>query len=64
MTTGAAAKLKDGPQMHAKKSPVVDSNRLPRTKVWGEPDSAVRWQGAFALYGGEGDTTASSTIVY
>lgn len=45
-------------------SRVIDSNKLPRTKVWGETDSAVRWQGAFALYGGEGGTTASSTIVY
>jgi quercetin dioxygenase-like cupin family protein len=43
---------------------VIDSNKLPRTKVWGETDKAVSWQGAFALYGGKGGTTASSTIVY
>jgi quercetin dioxygenase-like cupin family protein len=42
---------------------LVDSNKLPRTKVWGETDKAVNWQGAFAVYGGHG-TTASSTIVY
>jgi quercetin dioxygenase-like cupin family protein len=44
-------------------NPVVDSNKLERTKVWGESDPTVRWQGAFARYGGHG-ATASSTIVY
>ena len=44
-------------------NPVVDSNKLERTKVWGESDAAVRWQGAFARYGAHG-ATASSTIVY
>ena len=39
-------------------------NTLPRTRVWGETDPAVRWQGAFAIYGGDGGATASSTIVY
>lgn len=43
--------------------PVVASDKLPRTKVWGETDPAVSWAGAFAVYGGHG-TTASSTIVY
>jgi quercetin dioxygenase-like cupin family protein len=42
---------------------VVASDRLARTKVWGETDKAVRWAGAFAVYGGQG-ATASSTIVY
>ena len=42
---------------------VVDSLKLERTKVWGDGDAAVRWQGAFATYGGHG-ATASSTIVY
>jgi quercetin dioxygenase-like cupin family protein len=42
---------------------IVASDKLPRTKVWGETDSAVSWAGAFAVYGGHG-TTASSTIVY
>jgi quercetin dioxygenase-like cupin family protein len=42
---------------------VVASDKLARTKVWGETDAAVRWAGAFAVYGGHG-TTASSTIVY
>jgi hypothetical protein len=41
---------------------VVASDKLPRTKVWGETDPAVRWAGAFAVYGGHG-TTAFSTIV-
>jgi quercetin dioxygenase-like cupin family protein len=44
-------------------SPIVASDRLARTAVWGESDPAVRWAGAFAVYGGHG-TTASSTIVY
>ena len=43
--------------------PIVASQSLPRTKVWGETDKAVRWAGAFATYGGHG-ATASSTIVY
>jgi quercetin dioxygenase-like cupin family protein len=42
---------------------VVASDKLVRTKVWGETDAAVRWAGAFAVYGGHG-ATASSTIVY
>jgi quercetin dioxygenase-like cupin family protein len=42
---------------------VVDATKLKRTKVWGEIDKAVNWEGAFAVYGGNG-TTASSTIVY
>src|SRR3984885_7055484 len=44
-------------------NPVVDSTKLERAKVWGQSGSSVRWQGAFARYGGNG-TTASSTIVY
>src|ERR1043165_5453490 len=44
-------------------NPVVASDKLPRTKVWGEDHPAVRWAGAFAAYGGHG-TTQSSTIVY
>ena len=44
-------------------SPVVESNKLKRTGVWGESDKAVHWAGAFAVYGGHG-TTTSSTIVY
>lgn len=42
---------------------IVQSNELPRTPVRGEGDANVKWNGAFALYGGHG-TTASSTIVY
>ena len=44
-------------------SPVVASDKLARTKVWGKTDTAVSWAGAFAVYGGHG-ATASSTIVY
>jgi quercetin dioxygenase-like cupin family protein len=62
MPPASATKLKpEAPRLTA--SPVVASDRLPRTKVWGETDPAVRWAGAFAVYGGHG-TTASSTIVY
>ena len=43
--------------------PVIDTGKLERTKVWGEGDGGVRWQGAFATCGGQG-ATASSTIVY
>ena len=43
--------------------PIVASDKLERTKVWGADDPTVRWAGAFAVYGGHG-TTASSTIVY
>jgi quercetin dioxygenase-like cupin family protein len=42
---------------------VVASDKLERTKVWGEEDASVRWAGAFAVYGGHG-TTQSTTIVY
>lgn len=45
------------------KSPVVASDKLQRTQVWGETDKAVSWAGAFAVYGGHG-AAASSTIVY
>jgi quercetin dioxygenase-like cupin family protein len=44
-------------------NPVVASEKLERTKVWGEDDPSVNWAGAFAVYGGHG-ATASSTIVY
>src|SRR5512138_2875226 len=43
--------------------PVIASDKLERTKVWGEDDASVRWAGAFASCGGRG-ATASSTIVY
>jgi quercetin dioxygenase-like cupin family protein len=42
---------------------VVASEKLERTKVWGEDDPSVRWAGAFASFGGQG-ATQSSTIVY
>ncbi|MGH6734593.1 MAG: cupin domain-containing protein [Methyloceanibacter sp.] len=62
MATATATKA--APKGSTVKTVILDSNKLPRNKVWGETDKAVRWQGAFALYGGEGGTTASSTIVY
>ena len=43
-------------------NPVVDSTKLERAKVWGQSDSAVRWQGAFARYGGNGTTASSSSL--
>jgi quercetin dioxygenase-like cupin family protein len=44
-------------------NPVIASETLERSEVWGENDPAVRWAGAFVLCGGRG-TTQSSTIVY
>ena len=61
-TSALQAKTTMGKPAH--NPPVIDSKTLPRTKVWGESDPAVRWKGAFAIYGGEGGATASSTIVY
>jgi quercetin dioxygenase-like cupin family protein len=43
--------------------PVVASDKLERVQVRAADNSAVRWAGAFAVYGGHG-TTQSSTIVY
>jgi quercetin dioxygenase-like cupin family protein len=43
--------------------PVVESGKLERVQVRAADDTAVRWAGAFAVYGGHG-TTQSSTIVY
>jgi quercetin dioxygenase-like cupin family protein len=43
--------------------PVVASDKLPRIQVRGTNDTSVRWDAAFAVYGGHG-TTQSSTIVY
>jgi quercetin dioxygenase-like cupin family protein len=64
MTQASATKPKPATSKPAAgQSPVVASDKLARTKVWGETDPAVRWAGAFAVYGGHG-ATASSTIVY
>ena len=63
MTPAPASKSKQPTAKPASQSIVVASDRLPRSKVWGETDKAVSWQGAFAVYGGHG-ATASSTIVY
>ena len=63
MSPTSAAVKPTSPKGASGKSPVVASDKLPRTKVWGETDQAVRWAGAFAVYGGHG-ATASSTIVY
>src|SRR5262249_31671983 len=35
---------------------------LPRAKVGGVDDPAVRWAGAFAAYGGHGTTASSNTV--
>lgn len=43
--------------------PVVASDKLERVQIRGADDPAVRWAGAFVVYGGHG-TTQSSTIVY
>src|SRR5438034_4648709 len=51
------------PTLRMKNSPVVDSNKLERIQVRGSENPAVRWNGAFVVYGGHG-TTQSSTIVY
>lgn len=42
---------------------MIASDKLERVQVRGEDDPAVRWNGAFVVYGGHG-TTQSSTIVY
>ncbi|QDT73072.1 cupin domain-containing protein [Lacipirellula limnantheis] len=49
--------------MNSLPATIVQSNELPRIPVRGEDAANVRWNGAFAVYGGHG-TTASSTIVY
>jgi hypothetical protein len=52
MAPAPAAKLKSTPaKATAGQNPVVASDRLKRGEVWGETDSAVRWVGAFAVYG-------------
>ena len=64
MAPAPAAKLKPTPaKATAGRNPVVASDALKRTEVWGQTDPAVRWAGAFAVYGGHG-ASASSTIVY
>lgn len=44
-------------------NPVIATDKLERTKVWGNDDPTVRWAGAFATCGGK-QATQSSTIVY
>ena len=64
MAPAPAAKLKPTPaKATGGQNPVVASDTLKRTEVWGQTDPAVRWAGAFAVYGGHG-ASASSTIVY
>ena len=43
--------------------PVIASDKLGRVQVRAADNPDVRWQGAFAVYGGNG-STQSSTIVY
>ena len=40
--------------------PVVASEKLARSKVWGEESPEVRWAGAFASCGGNGSTAIMS----
>ena len=47
----------------ADKVPVIASDKLERIQVRATDNPDVRWQAAFAVYGGHG-TTQSSTIVY
>jgi quercetin dioxygenase-like cupin family protein len=42
---------------------LIATNDLPRAKLHGEDDDTIRWQGAFATYGG-GGATQSTTIVF
>jgi quercetin dioxygenase-like cupin family protein len=63
MTPSPTTTVKPPAAKRASETIVVASDKLPRSKVWGETDKAVSWQGAFAVYGGHG-ATASSTIVY
>lgn len=44
-------------------SPVVASEQLERSTVWGQDDPTVRWSGAFAVCGAHG-AAQSATIVY
>ena len=44
-------------------TPIIETNKLERIQIRGADDPSVRWNGAFAVYGGHG-TTQSSTIVY
>ena len=45
MTPAPASKSKQPTAKPASQSIVVASDRLPRSKVWGETDKAVSWQG-------------------
>ncbi len=50
MAPAPAAKLKPTPaKATADRNPVVASDTLKRTEVWGQTDPAVRWAGAFAV---------------
>ena len=44
-------------------NPVVTSEKLPRTEVWAGDDSAVKWAGAFAVYGGPGSVFVLPTPI-
>src|SRR5262249_58047134 len=43
---------------------VVDTTTLPRAKVGGVDDPAVRWAGAFAAYGGHRPRPTSTTRLH
>jgi quercetin dioxygenase-like cupin family protein len=64
MNAVAAGKAKPAPvKGTGDEIPVVASDKLERVQIRGADDPAVRWAGAFVVYGGHG-TTQSSTIVY
>jgi quercetin dioxygenase-like cupin family protein len=64
MNAVAAGKVKPAPVKGiGDEIPVVASDKLERIQIRGADDPAVRWAGAFVVYGGHG-TTQSSTIVY
>src|SRR5262245_48643810 len=64
MSPAAASKLNPASAQATNRAPpIVASDKLERIQVRAADDPAVRWAGAFAVYGGHG-TTQSSTIVY
>src|SRR5215470_4364022 len=64
MSPAAASKLNPASNKATNGAPaIVASDKLERIQVRAVDDPAVRWAGAFAVYGGHG-TTQSSTIGY
>src|SRR3569833_833690 len=61
--TGKSKTNGDGCSGAVKHSAVVASDKLSRIKVRGADDATIKWDAAFATYGGHG-ADQSSTIVY